>query len=249
MPIIPRLTASNDQLAVDATLLEQLFDQIPDIAFFIKDAAGRYTTVNDSLVERNGLQSKSQLLGRRVSDVIPGDLGRAAAEQDVAVMHSGRPLVDHLELHRRAPQRSCWCLTTKLPMRDASGLVTGLIGLSRDVHAPTNLADIPAGVSKALHYLERHYAEPITPSTLAKRAALSPTRFARLVKRIFGITSMQLIAKTRLAAASVMLLESTGSVAEIALNCGFGDHSAFTRAFRSATGMTPTQYRASAVSR
>lgn len=134
-------------------------------------------------------------------------------------------------------------------MRDASGLVTGLIGLSRDVHAPTNLADIPAGVSKALHYLERHYAEPITPSTLAKRAALSPTRFARLVKRIFGITSMQLIAKTRLAAASVMLLESTGSVAEIALNCGFGDHSAFTRAFRSATGMTPTQYRASAVSR
>jgi AraC-like DNA-binding protein len=32
-------------------------------------------------------------------------------------------------------------------------------------------------------------------------------------------------------------------VAEIAHASGFYDHSAFTRAFRSATGLTPTAYR------
>jgi AraC-like DNA-binding protein len=33
-------------------------------------------------------------------------------------------------------------------------------------------------------------------------------------------------------------------VAEIALECGFYDHSAFTRAFRAVTSVTPTQFRA-----
>ncbi|MFM7603898.1 MAG: helix-turn-helix domain-containing protein [Prosthecobacter sp.] len=32
-------------------------------------------------------------------------------------------------------------------------------------------------------------------------------------------------------------------MAEIALNCGFADHSAFTRAFRSVTGHSPSEYR------
>ena len=239
-----KLLAADGRLAVDARLLEQLFDQTPDIAFFIKDASGRYEIVNHSLVERNGLRDKSQLLGRRPCDLFPGDLGRIPTDQDAAVLRSGRPILDHLELHWRMPNRPCWCLTTKLPLRDESGRVTGLIGLSRDVRAPVSFADIPAGVSRALEHLEENFADPVSPSSLAKQSGLSPSRFARLVKRIFGITPSQLIGKTRLAAASVMLRETDRTVADIALDCGFFDHSAFTRAFRSATGLTPTQFRA-----
>lgn len=240
----PDLVAPSGTLAVDARLLEQLFDQTPDIAFFIKDISGRYTVVNHSLVERNGMRDKSQLIGQRPRDLFPGDLGRIPSDQDADVILTGRPILDHLELHWRSPHQPVWCLTTKLPLRDAAGRVTGLIGISRDVRAPVGLADIPAGVSKALEHLEKNYADSVSPSALAKRSGLSPSRFARLVKRIFGITPGQLITKTRLAAASVMLRETQRSVADIALDCGFFDHSAFTRAFRSATGTTPTQFRA-----
>lgn len=228
---------------MDAHLLVQLFDQTPDIAFFIKDESGRYEAVNHSLVERNGLREKNQLIGRRPCDLFPGDLGRSFSDQDAAVIRTGRPILDHLELHWRMPHRPCWCLTTKLPMRDVTGRVTGLIGLSRDVRTPVGLAEIPAGVSRALDHLEKCFADPVSPASLAKRSGLSPARFARLVKRIFGITPSQLITKTRLAAASVMLRETQRPVADIALDCGFFDHSAFTRAFRSATGTTPTQFR------
>ena len=55
--------------SVEMRLLEQLFDHTPDIAFFIKDAAGRYIVVNDSLVERHGLRRKSEMLGRRPREV------------------------------------------------------------------------------------------------------------------------------------------------------------------------------------
>lgn len=68
---------------MDAALLEQLFDDAPDVAFFIKDAAGRYVVVNHSLVQRNGLRNKTQLLGRRLSPVTskPATGGRFKTSQ------------------------------------------------------------------------------------------------------------------------------------------------------------------------
>ena len=90
---------------------------------------------------------------------------------------------------------------------------------------------------------ENNVAAPVTPSVLAQRAQLAPHRLARLMKRFFGLTPSQFITKTRIAAASRLLRETDQSVADIALACGFYDHSAFTRAFRAVTGVTPTQFR------
>lgn len=229
--------------AVDPVLLEQLFDQTPDVAFFIKDSAGRYLVVNQSIVERHGLQRKAQLIGRRPCDVCPGDFGRIPSAQDVAVLRTGRPLLDHLELHWYAPHKPGWCLTTKLPMRDANGNIVGLIGISRDVRAPIATGDIPVEFAAALDHFENNLSASTTPSVLAQRARMAPPRFARLMKRFFGLTPSQFIAKTRIAAASRMLRERDETVADIAIACGFYDHSAFTRTFRAMTGVTPTQFR------
>ena len=58
------------------------------------------------------------------------------SQQDAAVLRTGQPICDHLELHWYEPHKPGWCLTTKLPLRDATGTIVGLIGLSRDVRAP-----------------------------------------------------------------------------------------------------------------
>jgi AraC-like DNA-binding protein len=240
----PATTALRAAGPVEAALLERLFDQAPDVSFFIKDAEGCYLAVNNSLVERHGLRHKSQALGKRPCDICPGDYGRHPSAQDAAVLRTGRPILDHLELHWYAPHKPGWCLTTKLPMRDASGAIVGLIGISRDVRAPIETHDIPVEFAAALDHFENNVAAPVTPSALARRARLAPHRFARLMKRFFGLTPTQYIAKTRIAAASRLLRETDQSVAEIALACGFYDHSAFTRAFRAVTGVTPTLFRA-----
>jgi AraC-like DNA-binding protein len=228
---------------VDRDLLEQLFDRTPDLVFFIKDTSGRYVTVNHCLVERYGLRNKEQLLGRRPCDVFQGDFGRVPAEQDAMVLRTGKPILERLELHWYSPHKPGWCLTTKLPVRNEAGEVTGIIGISKDVRAPMAPQEIPAGVALALRRLERDFAEPVSPAGLARVAQLSPVRFARIIKRVFGLTPTQLISKYRLSAASQMLRETKRSVSEIALDCGFHDHSAFTRAFRTAMGITPTEFR------
>ncbi|MEQ2005537.1 MAG: helix-turn-helix domain-containing protein [Limisphaerales bacterium] len=229
---------------VDAAVLEMLFDQAPDVAFFIKDTAGRYVAVNTSLLERHGLQHKSQVVGKRPCDICPGEFGRLPSAQDAAVLRTGRPLLDHLELHWYAPNKPGWCLTTKLPLRDATGEITGLIGISRDLRAPIAASEIPVEFAAALEDFESNVAAHTTPSILSARARLAPHRLARLMKKFFGLTPSQFITKTRIAAASRLLRETDQSVADIALGCGFYDHSAFTRAFRAVTGVTPTQFRA-----
>lgn len=224
-------------------LMTELFEHVPDAAFFVKDRDGRYVAVNQSLVERVGFRERKALLGRHVREVFPADLADRYAAQDAAVCRTGRPVRDRLELHWYPRRQKGWCLTTKLPLRDEAGRIVGVVGISRDLRAPGDGSVIPAGLATTLEFLETSFAELISPSTLAQRAGLSPVRFARLIKRIFRLTPSQLITQTRLAAASRLLEETTRPVAEIAHASGFYDHSAFTRAFRSATGLTPTAYR------
>lgn len=231
-------------LAPELVIIEQLFDHVPETAFFIKDSRGRYAAVNQSLVERCGLEEKRQLLGRHVREIYPKVLAELYASQDQTVLRTGRPIIDHLELHWYARRQPGWCLTTKLPMRDQRGTIVGVVGISRDLRAPGDREIIPASLASTLEYLEAHCDEPISPAALARLAGLPPVRFARLIKRIFRLTPNQLIIQTRLAAAARLLAETDRPVADIAYACGFYDHSAMTRAFRSATNQTPTQFRA-----
>jgi len=121
--------------------------------------------------------------------------------------------------------------------------VAGIIGISKDVRSPVAPQEIPEGVAAALARLETNYADPLSPSGLARIAGLPMARFARIIKRIFGITPIQLISKTRIAAASRLLRETDLSIAQIAHECGFYDHSAFTRAFRAVVGVPPSRFR------
>jgi len=236
-------SSSPANLLAGLAIMEELFDHVPETAFFLKDPMGRYLAVNQSLVERCGLREKRELVGRHVREIFPPELAGRYAAQDQTVLRTGRPMVDRLELHWYARRRAGWCLTTKLPVRDAGGEIIGLVGISRDLRAPGDSETIPASLAGTLEYLESHYAEAISPASLARRAGLPLTRFERLLKRIFRLTPSQLIAQTRLAAASSLLRETGKPVADVAHACGFYDHSAFTRAFRSATGLTPTQFR------
>jgi PAS domain S-box-containing protein len=230
-------------LAVEPQVLAELFDHAPDLAFFVKDGAGRYVAVNASLIKRHGYRHKAQVLGRRPCEICPGDFGRLPAEQDAQVLRTGKPLIDHLEQQWYLPRKPVWCLTTKLPLRDADGKVVGLIGISRDVRAPVDPRKIPVELAAALASFENNLAGFVTPANVARRAGLTLARFARLIHRFFDLTPSQFLTRTRLTAAARLLRETDLGVSEIAHECGFYDHSAFSRAFHSAMGVTPSAYR------
>jgi PAS domain S-box-containing protein len=223
--------------------LEALFDRVPDIVFFIKDGDARYAAVNQTLVERVGLDSKSELLGRTVLDLFPPPMGKSYYDQDLLVLGEGTPVTDLLELHLYVQGEAGWCITNKTPLRSRDGTIAGLVGLSKDLHVPAREATGYAELAASVQHIQRHYAESLRVEDLARMSSMSAYQFEHRMKRIFQLTAGQFITKTRIEAACA-LLRSTGlPIARVAIDCGFHDQSAFARQFKATTGLTPSEYR------
>jgi len=240
---LPGAEFSHELRSIDLPTLRALFDLAPDVAFFIKDANGCYVTVNQSLLARHGLREPDEVIGKRPIEICPGDLGRIPTEQDEKVLRTGEPLVHHLQLHWYPPRAPVSCLTNILSLQDTAGRTTGIIGFSRDVRTPLQTAEIPLAFAEVIAEFEEHPSMACSPSTLARKSQQSALQFARLTRRIFGLTPLQFIVKTRITAGSRLLRDTDQSVAEIAQRCGYQDQSSFTRAFRVVSGLTPLEYR------
>ena len=236
-------------------LLERLFDALPDVVFFAKDAEGRYTHANQTLLDRLRLGKRAQLVGRRTDELFPGGLGDRYRAQDEAVLRGGPEIVGQLELHLYPNRAPGWCLTHKLAWREPApaggrrrGRIVGLVGLSRDLATPgLSHATPPATyerIAQVVARLQRDYAEPLQIAQLARAAGLSIAQLERHVTQLYRVTPRQLLARTRLDAALALLVSGEDSIAAIAHACGYADHSAFSRHFRRSTGVSPQQWRA-----
>ena len=222
---------------------ESIFDQMPDIVFFIKDDGGRYVCVNHTLVERCGLRDKSELLGKKPSDVLGDALGRGYEAQDRHVLETGQALVDQLELHVIRSRKVGWCLTTKMPMPGRNGAIVGLVGVSRDLRLPDVTTDDFAHIADVVRYVERNVSRCPTIDELAGIAGMSVYQLDRRMRRVFGLTTGQWVLKTRISHASRTLTETSRPIADVALEAGYADQSSFTRQFRRSTGLSPTEFR------
>ena len=226
-----------------AALAEALFDRIPNVVFFIKDLHGRYAAVNTTLVERCGRTAKNDLLGRTAREVFPEPLGRRFLQQDLAVCATGTPISGVLELHLYPSRSEGWCVTDKIPVRDRTGSVEGVAGISRDLHVPSSREEGFSEVAACVDHIQSRYREPLRVEDLAATAGLSVYQLNRRLQAIFQITASQLITKTRIDAASALLRTTTESIGSIAQACGYCAQSAFTRRLRQTVGLTPRQDR------
>jgi PAS domain S-box-containing protein len=222
---------------------DDLFDAIADTVYFLKDRDCCYRAVNQTLVERTGRTSKSELLGRTPEDVFKGDLGRRIAEQDRAIMQSGRMLAAELELHLYANGSEGWCLTWKSPLRDAAGAVVGLFGMSRDVKLGNETSNETRALSDVLSYARHHLDQSLRISDLATRAELSVFQFDQRIRLLFGMSAGQYVTRLRIDHARERLRHSSAPISQIALECGYADQTAFSRQFRKIAQLTPQKYR------
>ena len=230
------------QLVAHFEILEPIFDAMQDVVFFVKDSDARYVLANATLAARCGFKDKRALLGKQAEQVFPPRFGYIYTEQDKAVLKLGSKLIDQLELHLYPGRRSGWCLTSKLPMHDAQGRVLGVVGISRDLQAVEDSHPAYTRLAIAARYIQDHYAQPLRLPDIAKLIDMSVAQIERYFHKIFHLTPRQMLLKTRLDAASTLLAGDL-SITDIATQCGYNDHSAFTRQFKATVGLTPSQYR------
>ena len=85
--------------------------------------------------------------------------------------------------------------------------------------------------------------ESLTLKLLAQEFGYSESHFSRRFRQVSGMQFRDYLRYRKLAFALRQLRDTDNSVLQIALDHGFSSHEAFTRAFREAYGLTPSEYR------
>ncbi len=86
-------------------------------------------------------------------------------------------------------------------------------------------------------------SEEITLSHLAEKLGYSEFHISRKFREISGMQFRDYLRYRKLAFALKDVRDSDSGLLEIALDYGFSSHEAFTRAFKEAYGITPSEYR------
>ncbi len=128
---ITRRKRAEEALARERLVLRTLIDNLPDM-IFVKDAESRFTLTNTACTQQLGASRPEEVLGKSNADWVSPELAAQYLADEQALMRSGRPVTkEEVTQHKTLGMR--WSLTTKVPLKDEAGHVTGLIGVARDI--------------------------------------------------------------------------------------------------------------------
>jgi len=223
--------------------IRELFEHLPGVFFFAKDLDSRIMCASQATSERLGCQNEMEVVGKNDSDFYPKELAAKFLMDDLLVLNTGQALIDKVEIGYNKQRMLDWIITSKFPLRDASGKIIGLMGMFRSYEGSRKLLLPYSQISSVVEYIRSHHRDQISVTDLAKRAKLSPRQLNRKFNDAFGMSAQDFLTKTRIQTASDALLNTASSISEIAHQFGFCDQSAFTQAFRKHTGITPLKFR------
>ncbi|MFK7850895.1 MAG: helix-turn-helix domain-containing protein [Akkermansiaceae bacterium] len=223
----------------------ELVSALPDVYLFAKDAQSRFRFLNRLAWEGLGVNSEVEALEKTDADFHPPTLAMAYREEDRQVMDQGPIfnrvwLVHHLGLG--LPQ---WVVSSKAPLKDASGKTVGVLGSMYPLESAELRARYFQELEPAVRYLETHFSETVEMNDVAARVPCSRTQLNRRFQALLHMTPTQFLIAQRIQTARRLLATTDREVAEVATSVGFYDQSHFTRRFRAVTGQTPAAYRRS----
>jgi PAS domain S-box-containing protein len=119
------------ELRYDGELLRALLGNIPDAIYF-KDTEGRFTRANRHVPYR-GNNSSEEVIGKTDFDFFVEQHARAAFMDEQRIIRTGEPVIDKEEKEIYPDGSTTWLSTTKAPIMNGEGRVTGIVGISRDI--------------------------------------------------------------------------------------------------------------------
>ncbi len=121
-----------EALAYERDLLRGLLDNIPDRIFF-KDVESKFIRCSASQARRLGLKDEPEIVGKTDFDFYPQEVAQEFFEDEQRIILSGEPVVNKQQHHLDREGNETWSSVTKVPIRNQSGTITGIIGLTRDI--------------------------------------------------------------------------------------------------------------------
>ncbi|HLY26726.1 MAG TPA: PAS domain S-box protein [Aggregatilineales bacterium] len=132
---IQRLIHSSEttrQLETERNLLRVLIDSLPE-AVYVKDSEGRLLESNAAHLRELNLTLPT-IIGKTTSQIHSPDVAALYQAMDHEVLEEGKTIIDvELPFNYQGSSQPGWSLNSKIPFRDRSGKIVGLIGISHNI--------------------------------------------------------------------------------------------------------------------
>jgi PAS domain S-box-containing protein len=122
-----------EALRHEKTLLDALMNNIPDSIYF-KDRQCRLLRMNRKEMRDLNMDDISQIVGKTDVDLWGEEFGRKTFADEQRLMESGEPIIGLVESRQLEDGQNNWTWTTKVPLRDESGQIMGLVGITREIN-------------------------------------------------------------------------------------------------------------------
>ena len=129
---ITDLKLAEFKLTFEKDLLQALMDNVPDTIYF-KDTESKFIRVNQAFASAIGFQSPNEVIGKTDFDLFPKEQAEVSYADELEILKSGEPRINRIEKVKNSDGSIIWLSTTKIPVKDQRGTITGTIGISRNV--------------------------------------------------------------------------------------------------------------------
>ena len=161
-----------ETLAAERALLRTLVDHLPD-GVYVKDTGCRKTLANPANVRKSGFTAEAEVLGKTDFELFPRHLAEKYYADDQHVLQSGQPILNREEESIQPNGSQGWQLTSKVPLRDSSGQIIGLVGIGHDITEHKRAEEALAAERALLRTLVDHLPDAIYVKDAAGRKTLA----------------------------------------------------------------------------
>jgi PAS domain S-box-containing protein len=119
-------------LATERNLLRTVIDQLPDL-IYMKDLEGHILLSNIANAIGTGVSSPEEIYGKTDFDNYPYELAARYRADEETVIRTGKPIINREEPAFHPGTERRWILTTKVPLFNAQGEITGIVGVGRNI--------------------------------------------------------------------------------------------------------------------
>ncbi len=120
------------QIREERKLLRTVIDNLP-LNVYIKDTESRKILVNKSECDYLGITNQEELIGLDDFDLYDDDVAQVSRDEDLKVMSTRQPMLGKETLNIKTDGSHTTFLTSKIPLKNEIGEITGLLGISLDI--------------------------------------------------------------------------------------------------------------------
>ena len=227
----------------DTTQLLQALEHLPGALFMVKNLNSRYLYMSRALRDVINLPAEQEVVGKTDFDLFPKIIAESFRQNDLLVFRHGKPLVNEVHATGFFAHSPMWTFSSKYPLHNLAGKVIGLITINRPYSEVMGHDAELNRLLPALEHVFRNYADAITIGSLARLCSLSESQFMRVFRQGMKMTAQVFVEQVRMFHAIDAIKHTAHSIARIAQDAGFYDHSSFVKRFKRFTGTTPLHYR------